>query len=74
MQLTLTLHPPGGATALTAVVGSNQIHQLGFLYVLVPVTSGAVILLLTALIVNNIPKHRHYPLSFKNSEKNQLKD
>jgi len=30
MQLTLTLHPPGGATALIAVIGSEQIHNLGF--------------------------------------------
>ena len=65
MQLTLTLHPPGGATALIAVIGSNQIHELGFFYVLVPVTSGALILLVSALIVNNIPAHRYYPESLK---------
>ena len=65
MQLTLTLHPPGGATALIAVIGSNQIHELGFFYVLVPVTSGALILLISALIVNNIPAHRYYPESLK---------
>ena len=66
MQLTLTLHPPGGATALIAVVGSEQIHDLGFLYVLIPVTTGAFILLIIAIIVNNIPKHRYYPDSLKN--------
>ena len=65
MQLTLTLHPPGGATSLIAVIGSNQIHELGFFYVLVPVTSGALILLVSALIVNNIPAHRYYPESLK---------
>jgi len=65
MQLTLTLHPPGGATALIAVIGSEQIHALGFLYVLVPVTTGAFILLITAVIINNIPKHRYYPESLK---------
>ena len=74
MQLTLTLHPPGGATALIAVIGSNQIHELGFLYVLVPVTSGSFILLLIALIVNNIPKHRHYPESFKKFNKRWFSD
>ena len=74
MQLTLTLHPPGGATALIAVIGSEQIHDLGFLYVLVPVASGAFILLLIALIVNNIPKHRFYPLSFKDYRKKYLSD
>ncbi len=66
MQLTLTLHPPGGATALIAVIGSNQIHDLGFLYVLVPVTTGTFILFIIAIVVNNIPKHRYYPESFKN--------
>ncbi|RBQ29049.1 HPP family protein [Aliarcobacter vitoriensis] len=66
MQLTLTLHPPGGATALIAVIGSEQIHELGFLYVIVPIFSGAMILFLIAFIVNNIPKNRAYPESFKN--------
>ncbi len=65
MQLTLTLHPPGGATALIAVLGSDDIHNLGFIYVLYPVTTGAVILLVIALVVNNISKHRHYPDGIK---------
>lgn len=66
MQLTLTLHPPGGATALIAVIGTPQIHELGFFYVLVPVFSGAMILFLIAFAINNIPKNRAYPESFKN--------
>ena len=37
MQMTLTLHPPGGATALIAVIGSDGIHTLGSLYILIPV-------------------------------------
>jgi CBS-domain-containing membrane protein len=74
MQLTLTLHPPGGATALIAVIGSNQIHDLGFLYVLVPVSSGAFILLIIAVIVNNIPKHRYYPESLKDYNKKWFSD
>ncbi len=63
MQLTLTLHPPGGATALIAVIGSEQIHNLGFLFVLIPVTTGVLIMLFIALIINNIPKNRYYPNS-----------
>lgn len=74
MQLTFTLHPPGGATALIAVIGSPQIHDLGFLYVFVPVTSGAFILLVIAVIVNNIPKHRHYPESLKDYNKKWFTD
>jgi CBS-domain-containing membrane protein len=61
MHATKTLHPPGGATALIAVIGGDKIHNLGYLYALMPVTTGAAILLVVALVVNNIPKTRRYP-------------
>jgi CBS-domain-containing membrane protein len=61
MHLSRTLHPPGGATALIAVVGGEKIHSLGFLYVLAPVGVGATVLVFVAIIVNNIPKDRRYP-------------
>lgn len=61
MHLTRTLHPPGGATALIAVTGGEGIYQLGYLYVLVPVALGACLMLLVALVINNIPKTRKYP-------------
>jgi CBS-domain-containing membrane protein len=61
MHATRTLHPPGGATALIAVIGSEEIHQLGFLYVLVPATVGPLILVAVGLLVNNIPASRRYP-------------
>jgi len=61
MHLTKTLHPPGGATALIAVIGGDSVHQLGYLYVVMPAALGAMVMLLVALIVNNIPKNRRYP-------------
>lgn len=61
MHLTRTLHPPGGATALTAVIGGAQIHALGFSYVFIPVTLGALILLAVGLVFNNLPRSRRYP-------------
>lgn len=61
MHLTRTLHPPGGATALIAVIGSDRVHDLGFLYALVPAGLGAVILLVVGLLLNNIPETRRYP-------------
>ncbi len=61
MHATKTLHPPGGATALIAVIGSEKIHNLGYVYALVPVGLGAAIMLIVALLVNNISKHRRYP-------------
>lgn len=61
MHATKTLHPPGGATALIAVIGSEKIHSLGYLYAVMPVGLGAAIMLIVALLVNNIPKNRRYP-------------
>ncbi|MDB4444314.1 HPP family protein [bacterium] len=61
MHATKTLHPPGGATALIAVIGSQKIHDLGYLYVIIPVGLGAAIMLVVALLVNNISKNRRYP-------------
>ncbi|MBI3883611.1 MAG: HPP family protein, partial [Sphingobacteriales bacterium] len=61
MQVTKTLHPPGGATALIAVIGSEKVKALGYGYVLSPVLSGALILLLMAVIFNNMTPNRQYP-------------
>lgn len=61
MHLTRTLHPPGGATALIATLGSAEIERLGFWYVLMPATLGPLILLVVAVLVNNIPQSRRYP-------------
>ncbi|WP_245943686.1 HPP family protein [Pedobacter nutrimenti] len=60
MQVTKTLHPPGGATALLANMGSEKIKSMGYLFVLTPVLSGVLILLAVALIFNNL-RHRRYP-------------
>ena len=61
MHVTKTLHPPGGATALIAVMGGEAIHALGFTYALMPVGAGAFMMLIVALLVNNIPRSRKYP-------------
>ncbi len=61
MQITKTLHPPGGATALIAVIGTEKIKDLGYWYVLSPVLTGVLILFFTALIFNNMTSSRKYP-------------
>lgn len=61
MQITKTLHPPGGATALIAVIGSQKVKALGFLYVLSPVLTGSLILFTVAIIFNNMTPNRTYP-------------
>ena len=65
MQITKTLHPPGGATALIAVIGAEKIKTLGYMYVISPVLTGSVILLIVALIFNNITSKRNYPTNKK---------
>lgn len=60
MQITKTLHPPGGATALIAVTGGKKIAELGYMYVLSPVLTGVLILFAVALVFNNL-RHRNYP-------------
>ena len=60
MHLTKTLHPPGGATALIAVIGGPKIHNLGYVYVLIPVAAGAFIMLAVALLINNLAPTRRY--------------
>ncbi|GAQ82039.1 hypothetical protein KFL_000980260 [Klebsormidium nitens] len=59
MQFTRTVHPPGGATALIAVTSPPALRLKG-LFIVIPVLAGALLLLLVALIINNI--QRHYPL------------
>jgi CBS-domain-containing membrane protein len=63
MQITKTLHPPGGATALIAIIGSEKVKALGYGYVVSPIFSGVMILLLVALFFNNMTSHRKYPVN-----------
>ncbi|ORX82307.1 HPP-domain-containing protein [Basidiobolus meristosporus CBS 931.73] len=63
MQITRTVHPPGGATALIAVTSGPKISDLGYLYMAMPILFGAVLMLFVALIFNNLA--RQYPLYWR---------
>jgi len=65
MYLTSCLHPPGGATALSAVVGSSAVHELGYTYLLTPVALNIVVMLAFALLINNLLPGRYYPNTLK---------
>lgn len=54
------LHPPGGAVALTAVLGGPAIHHMGYTFVAWPVGVNSAFLLLLALVFNNL-SGRRYP-------------
>jgi len=56
------IHPPGGATALIAVIGGPDIHAMGFAFML-PVMLNALSIVAVALLFNYPFKWRRYPAS-----------
>lgn len=68
MYLTRCIHPPGGATALAAVIGSEKLHNLGYSYELQPILLNAVTILLVAIMFNGLFKWRRYPASLQMSQ------
>ena len=64
------IHPPGGATALTAVVAGSGVHQLGYFYLLTPVLVNVVIILSVALLFNYLFHWRRYPAAIMHYGKN----
>jgi len=61
MHIFNCIHPPGGATALAAVIGGPAIHSLGFNYVLSPILLNTFIILFVAIIFNGFFSWRRYP-------------
>jgi len=59
------LHPPGGASALSAVIGGASVHELGYQYVWTPVMLNVAVMLLIALAWNNLFAWRRYPAYFR---------
>ena len=55
------IHPPGGATALVAVIGGPAITSLGYGFLLTPVALNVLVLLLVAVAFNAPFAWRRYP-------------
>ena len=55
------IHPPGGASALAAVIGGPAINELGYAYVLTPVLLNVSIIFIVAIVFNNFFPWRRYP-------------
>jgi CBS domain-containing membrane protein len=58
------LHPPGGATALFAVLGGESVHALGYGYLFSPVLLNVVVLVTVAVLFNYPFAWRRYPQSW----------
>jgi len=72
------IHPPGGATALAAVIGGESTHALGYQYVLTPILLNIIVIVVVGVLFNYLFKWRRYPLYLhrlsmkKDSEPDQL--
>lgn len=55
------VHPPGGATALSAVISGPAVHQLGYQYVATPVMVNVAVILAVAVLFNALFHWRRYP-------------
>lgn len=55
------IHPPGGATALSAVVSGAGVQELGYLFVITPVMLNAATILLIGFLFNAFFPWRLYP-------------
>ncbi len=53
--------PAGGATALTAVMGGQAVHDLGYSFVACPVLLNALVIVAAAVAVNYPFAWRRYP-------------
>ncbi len=55
------VHPPGGATALAAVIGGADVHALGYHYLLTPVAINVTAIIAMAIAFNVFFPWRRYP-------------
>ncbi|MCW1883511.1 HPP family protein [Luteolibacter flavescens] len=58
------IHPPGGATALTAVLGGPAVRDLGFHFVYCPVFANCLVMIGTAVAFNAFFGWRRYPAAW----------
>jgi CBS domain-containing membrane protein len=57
MSLLRCLHPPGGAAALTAVIGGPAVAAAGWMFPFVPVGINAVIIAATGVLFHRLTRH-----------------
>ena len=63
------IHPPGGATALSAVVGGPAVHAMGYDFILQPVLINALVILGIAIVFNALFDYYRYPALTRRSQK-----
>lgn len=74
MHYIRAIHPPGGATALSAVVGGAEVYDLGYLFVLTPVLLNVIVILVVAILFNSSFYWRRYPAWFQKAAEKEPYD
>lgn len=59
MSLCRCLHPPGGAAALTAVIGTQDIHAAGYLFAFAPVALNSIALVSLGMFFHRFSGHSY---------------
>lgn len=59
MSLARCLHPPGGATAMTAILGGPAVAQAGFAFALVPVALNSAVLVALGYLFHKLSRHSY---------------
>ena len=72
-ELTKTVHPPGGATALIYII-TPPVQHMGYWFVFCPSFLGAVIMVAVGCITNNLAEDRVYPQYWWPSEASEAED
>lgn len=74
MHLLRCMHPPGGATAITAVVGGPDVHALGYTFLAVPVFFNALVLLSIAMAAGTLRDKNPFEVYEPNQTQNKGND
>ncbi len=61
MYFARCIHPPGGATALAVVIGSEKLQDLGYSYGYELILTNVVTIMLVAVVFNGLFRWRRYP-------------
>lgn len=66
------MHPPGGATAITAVIGGSNVHALGYAFVIIPVFVNSIILLSIAMAIATFREENPFEVRKKGAGEEEI--
>ncbi|MES2441533.1 MAG: HPP family protein [Pseudomonadota bacterium] len=71
MSLCRCLHPPGGAAALTAVIGSHDVHAAGYAFAFAPVALNSIALVALGMFFHRFSGHSYPHVAAPSGEARQ---